>query len=508
MLGRNSPPEWRAVASAVGKMRHRGPDGLAVHDCDKVILGHSMLAILDSEAKQPMVDADLAITFNGEIYNWRELRTEIPDYPFKTKSDTEVILALWKRHGPACISKLYGMFAFALWDGTDLYLVRDRLGIKPLYWTENREFVAFTSELKAMAAFLRPSVDPAWVGKTDDGGENTWFPDVKRIQPGHYVRIAPDGVQTRRWFEPEPFYIPPTFDEQVYDLSHRLGAAIERRHFEPSAISLSGGLDSAVIAGKWVSAPCYTVRYVDGDNLEQDVARQISASLNTEHNEIEVSDKDVADNFEKIVLAQEDAGPLFPAQWFHYRRIKERVVVDGHGADECLGGYPILAQAALNDPNAIRADVAAAAEKMAPSKRMTPYPDDFASVARHLAFNGPLQTILRVHDAHSMAHGKEMRAPLLDWRVFGWCLSLPVFSLYHGGMSKAPLRALAKQWLKVQPSERKVGFRSPMKKWLNGALGDRVRGIAEDRSFRHSTFGAMDGPVLPRVQAYVLERQL
>src|SRR5437764_6270524 len=258
-------------AAALGRMirtlSHRGPDDEGVWTDEHVGLGNRRLAILDLSAAghQPMFSEDgrYVLSFNGEIYNYLELRTELGER-FKTGTDTEVLLACLVRWGMDALSRLNGMFAFALWDRVDraLYLVRDRFGVKPLYYSNRGGRFVFGSEIKSLAAVGVPMTPDLQTWGTYlrsgiyDGGAETFFGGVHRVPAGHYVRFRDGRVDVVRWYDfaerVRETYPDRRSDKEVAAEYGDLLADSVRLRFRsdvPVGVCLSGGLDSSVLTG-------------------------------------------------------------------------------------------------------------------------------------------------------------------------------------------------------------------------------------------------------------------
>jgi asparagine synthase (glutamine-hydrolysing) len=253
---------------------HRGPDDAGTHverfdlrgDEWTLALGHRRLSILDLSplGHQPMHSADRerVIAYNGEVYNFREIRAELAalGHTFRSDCDTEVLLEAWRAWGVASFDKLIGMFAFALWDRPRrrLVLVRDRMGIKPLYWRCVDGLLTFGSELHALRAHpgFRPAISRGALGRYLRGGytvgEETIYEDTHRLLPGSYLVWQDGAVSTHAWWQltgPAETEAPRTFDAAVDALDALLGDAVERRMIAdvPLGAFLSGGVDSSVV---------------------------------------------------------------------------------------------------------------------------------------------------------------------------------------------------------------------------------------------------------------------
>ncbi|MEK7072822.1 MAG: asparagine synthase (glutamine-hydrolyzing), partial [Patescibacteria group bacterium] len=259
MIGRRASEA--TVRTMTDRIAHRGPDGEGVFAVPGVVLGHRRLSIIDlSDAgSQPMRSADdrYTIVFNGEIYNYKELRAELAGYPFHSQTDTEVILAAWERWGQKALDRFLGMFAFAIHDAHDgsVTLVRDRLGIKPLYYAEWEGNILFASEIKAILAAGYPAREHApaiaqyliW-GYYDHGPE-TFFSGIRAVPQGGIMTIGPSGSAVRRWWVlPERVQaVTGLADAENVDAFLALFADSMRMHLRsdvPIGLTLSSGVDS------------------------------------------------------------------------------------------------------------------------------------------------------------------------------------------------------------------------------------------------------------------------
>ncbi|HEY2823977.1 MAG TPA: asparagine synthase (glutamine-hydrolyzing) [Gemmatimonadales bacterium] len=349
-------------------VRHRGPDdrGVYLSPDGKVGLGHRRLAIIDlASGHQPMCRAGERawISFNGEIYNYRELRQQLVEQgvAFRTASDTEVILALYERGGPGAFEKLNGIFAFALYDTAtrELHLVRDHLGVKPLYYAYVRGVLVFGSEIKALLAYQDrgPALDYEALGQflsfRYNPAPRTMLAGIQKLPAGHRLVARPGAapVVERFWNRPARTNHTITFQDASDEYRRLLRAAVRRQLVSdvPVGLFLSGGVDSAAV-GKFMmegaAGPVrsYAVGFAGrGDFNELDDARASAAYLGTEHHEIELSRADYLRTFVQAVRYVEEpvAESTIPAL-SHVAALAARdlkVVLAGQGADELLAGY-------------------------------------------------------------------------------------------------------------------------------------------------------------------------
>lgn len=364
-------PLLTAMISAV---RHRGPDGEGRHhDRDAgVALGHTRLAIIDltDAAAQPMRSRDgrYVITFNGEIYNYRTLRDELErkGAAFRSHSDTEVLLELLMREGIACLNRLHGIFAFALWDGRErrLLLARDQLGVKPLYYADLPKGFLFASELKALTlcADLPRDIDPAAVadhlGFLWTAGEATALRAVRKLRPGCALIVDGNGVRTERYYRvpmPEPGAARTHEEpEALAELIDRVVSDQMVADVEVGAL-LSGGVDSSAIVAAMCRATepgkvttfcaAVTKRGEAADNFgdDQGYARQVAAHLGV--NDVEVqTDTDLIGELPAMVWSLDEPTADFAAlQTLMLARAARRqgikVLLSGVGGDDLFTGY-------------------------------------------------------------------------------------------------------------------------------------------------------------------------
>jgi asparagine synthase (glutamine-hydrolysing) len=358
------PVDSSRVRAMTETLAHRGPDGSGLWTGPGVGLGHRRLSIIDlAGGAQPMSDGPRIVSFNGEIYNFREVRDELvaKGHGFRTSSDTEVILAAWHEWGVDCLPRLHGMFAFALFDaGTDsLYLVRDRLGVKPLHYAELPDgSVIFASELKGLLAhpMLRRDVDPLAV---EDFFALGYVPDdscliagVKKLPAGHYLQLR-RGSRAHRptgWWDVD-FTNPSSasaaaLEEELID---RLREAVRSRMVAdvPLGAFLSGGVDSSAVVAMMAEASRSAVEtcsigFDQADHDETEHARAVAERFATNHRTRVVAAEDFA-LIDTLVEAFDepfaDASALATYRVCELARERVTVALSGDGADEAFAGY-------------------------------------------------------------------------------------------------------------------------------------------------------------------------
>jgi asparagine synthase (glutamine-hydrolysing) len=344
---------------------HRGPDDTSYKIIsDNLVLGHRRLSIIDtsSRANQPMVSNSgrWTIVFNGEIYNYRKLKQGL-NYEFKTSSDTEVILAYVEEYGvEEFLSASNGMFSIALYDEVEkeIFLARDRLGIKPLYYFMDREKIVFSSEVKGVlssglveARFNEDAIDE-YLGYRYIREPNTFFEGILQLEAGSYISIDSNFQTTIKsfWDLPTEFNMNKSYDEEeiTREFESKLRESIERRLVAdvPLGTYLSGGVDSSLISaitsdllGKQINT--YTIGFPEMNEFEY--ADLVAKKYDTEHHEIEINTDDYFDTMNEVI-AYKDAPLGVPNEIplaLMSRVLKEKitVVLSGEGADELLGGY-------------------------------------------------------------------------------------------------------------------------------------------------------------------------
>jgi asparagine synthase (glutamine-hydrolysing) len=347
-------------------IEHRGPDasGTWINKEKTVGLAHRRLSIIDlsAAAAQPMINSTGdSLSYNGEIYNYLELRSQLAGdgYRFRSNSDTETILALYKRYGTESIAKLRGMFAFALWDESNkrLVLARDRFGIKPLYYTIQGGVLYFASEQKALLPFL-PSIstNPAAFAEyltfqyTITG--STMFDGIEQLMPGHFMTIQNGSIQTTQYwdvkYEVDYSWTAESAEERLHELINESVELHLRSDVEVGSY-LSGGVDSSLIAilaagNSNFGGKGFHGRFTDYPGYDESAfARDASNAFNGDLRTIDITAQDFEDNIRKVIwhLDQPTAGPgSFPQYMVSALASQDvKVVLGGQGGDEIFGGY-------------------------------------------------------------------------------------------------------------------------------------------------------------------------
>lgn len=342
---------------------HRGPDGEGIwqHDNAHVGFAHRRLSIIDIETgQQPMRDGGGNwLIYNGEIYNYIELREELGLENFETTSDTEVILEAYRKWGEDCVSHFRGMFAFALWDEDkqELFIARDRFGIKPMYYTIVDDTLYFASEMKALMPFLE-TIETDLDAFQDyltfqfclDG--KTLFKNVYELLPGHVLTTKSGHISTRRYwqvFYSRDFAHSESYFEQQIQEQLAESVKLHLRADVPVGSYLSGGLDSGIISALASNHYdddflAFTGKFTEGDKYdESEYARAIAENSDFTLHELDINVDDFVQNIEKVIyhLDAPIAGPgSFPQYMVSQMASQHRkVVLGGQGGDEIFGGY-------------------------------------------------------------------------------------------------------------------------------------------------------------------------
>ena len=513
-----APVEPSALSRLTDLLAHRGPDGRGEwFSADRsVALGHRRLAIIDprSVSLQPMlsIDGRHVIVFNGEIYNFLELRRELEGQGsvFRTDSDTEVILAAWQTWGEGMLLRFNGMWALAIFDNQtrELFLARDRFGIKPLLYAMTSSRFVFASEQRALAqsGLVSNSVDLDVARRllldafSIEGSDRTLHRDVRRLPGGHCMWLRRGRLEIRRWWRtvdhlPE---LPKTDAERVERFGElfRDAVALRMRSDVPIGTCLSGGFDSSALictmaahegngmgprdSSAWRHA--FVATFPGSSNDERPMAEEAAAWAGVNPTLLTIGRDDALTDIDRILEDNDDVYISLPsAPWLIYRELRRQKVIvslDGHGADELMGAYlqeggskafrlrNFLAGLTSGSPIMSRGVDLMRALMIkrqgnyflrgglnhipAPFSLVgdnDPLPPEWGALNRRLyrMFHGTvLPTILRNFDRVSMAHGVEVRMPFMDWRLVTYTMALPDASKSADGYTKMIARRAMK----------------------------------------------------------------
>jgi asparagine synthase (glutamine-hydrolysing) len=517
------------VIKMTAALEHRGPDGTGIFTAGQdIVMGHARLAILDLSpaGAQPMTSRDgrWTMVFNGEVFNYRELRRELTSVPWRSTSDTEVLLEACAEWGiERALDRSIGMFACALWDARErqLTLVRDRIGEKPLVYFEQGRMLAFASELKALRRLHDGCLDRAAVEVYLALGyvpaPLAIFRNVRKLPAGHWLRWKDGKSTVERWWFPERAcpIVSSTPDGRRDQARSLIASAVglRLRSDVPVALALSGGVDSTVIAAEAARqdarADAFTV-IAEGDQTDLAYARLAAKKYGLRH---EVLPAPAASAAERVLDAAEhfdepfaDSSALGSLELARSLAGRYKVILNGDGGDEAFGGYRHYTRIGVKQ--AVKAAAAGvglvdgsgatgvyveskvtfrAAERgrllggppgalsrlLAEDEFLTASPG--ASALKHALWTD--RHLYLANDlTHKMdlalgAYGLEGRSPFLDHRILEWTQQLPARDLVRGAQKKILLREAYRQELPNEIVTRsKHGFGAPVGAWLAGPL--------------------------------------
>lgn len=530
-----SSPNLATIKRMSEKIARRGPDHEAMISDGPLAFGHRRLAIIDltSNADQPMLDKELrlSLVFNGTIYNYKELRAELIEmgYAFFSEGDTEVIIKAYHAWGEKCVERFFGMFAFAIWDmrNAELFLARDRFGIKPLYYSLDGASLRFASNAQALLAAggVDTSIDAVALHHhfTLHGvvpAPRTILNGVKKLTPATTMKLNAKGEITHRTYwsldatRPEQ-----TLSEQDWLKATRLilNRAVERHRLAadvPVGVLLSGGLDSSLIVGLLAdhveNLLTFSVGFEDiGDGAEKgdefEYSDQVAEHFNTRHHKFLIPNSEVLQKLPDAVSNMAEPMVSQDAIGFYLlgERVSEevKVVLSGQGADEVFGGYfwyPVMDQSKGSklerfSSNYFDRDHAEYLEMVSPDFHVP----DVTSVLVESELNKEkadafLDEVLRFDvttlivddpvkrvDNMTMAWGLEARVPFLDHELVELAAKMPPeLKLKEGG--KFPLKAIARGMIPDAVIDRPKGyFPVPALKYVRGDFLEFMRGILQ-----------------------------
>jgi asparagine synthase (glutamine-hydrolysing) len=359
-----------AIRCMTDAMSHRGPDSDGFYTADNIALGHRRLSIIDlsTAANQPIADhtGRYQVIFNGEIYNFREVKKLLPDYPFTTNSDTEVLLAAYSKWGAECLPLLKGMFAFAIWDTHDktLFVARDRMGVKPVYYFSNEQVFLFASEIRGVLASglvakkANPTAIKEFLSYQSVGFPQSAICGILQLEAGSYITIRNDNVEIKKYWD---ITQKPNID---FDFSDRqkvqrqirqlLRDAVERRLVSdvPLGAFLSGGIDSSAVVGLMAEVSSerpntFTVGFQEKEFDESDYAQIIAKRFNTNHNQIQLNPAVFLDELTNALNAMDTPSGDGINTYVVSKAIRNSgltVALSGIGGDELFAGYPFFKQ--------------------------------------------------------------------------------------------------------------------------------------------------------------------
>src|SRR6218665_232595 len=496
----------QVLLKMLSAQKHRGPDATGeFYDDHVAALGHNRLSIIDlsTDANQPFHDASkrYAMVFNGEIYNYIELREELASvYDFRTQSDTEVLLAAYIIWGKDCLQRLNGMFSFAVWDTEQqtLFAARDRFGVKPFNYCEKDNPFYFASEIKALHAtgIAKQPNEKVWASYFAYGSygnpDETFWENISQLPGGHCLEIRNGKIHIFKWY-----FFEEAIKKQPVNLSHEqaknhylnlLKDSIKLRFRAdvPVGFNISGGLDSSVLLAM----------VNDFDKGKSVINAYSFYTNNTDYDEIPWAESMISNTpypLKKILLEAKDVDPLSEKINFYqdepfggiptlaYAKIFEqaakdgvKVLLEGQGMDEQWAGYDYYTKS--DDSTIQGVDVSPFKINMLSEEFLKsavkpvypkPFEDDLLNKQYRDIFYTKIPRALRFNDRVSMAFSTELREPFLDYRLMEFAFSLPEDCKIKDGTTKFMLREIASEYLSDNlVFAEKRPLQTPQREWL------------------------------------------
>lgn len=511
IVGEN--PQVNIAEQMLKTQQHRGPDANKIWSNQNIILGHNRLSIIDlnENANQPMISncGRYTIVFNGEIYNYKELKLQLSDYSFKTNSDTEVLLALYVKMGKDCLNELNGMFAFAIWDNYEqkLFAARDRFGVKPFYFTQYNNELYFSSEIKTLwhSGQKKEKNLKVWSNYLSYGTyglpNETFWKDIYQIEAGHYFEYKSNdqSVKTIKWYDfvgNINSYPKLTLDELRENYYHLLIDSIKLRFRAdvPVGFNISGGLDSSALLAliKNVYPENNTIEaftFYSNDQRYDELPWVKKMILQTKNklNECLLEVDEIPELVKKISYFQDEPFGGFPTLAYSniFKKAREKgvlVLLDGQGMDEAWAGYDyyqnstgFIIQGTKKTPvrpEVISEEFFKLSEKEVYEK---PFDDELQNLQFRDLFYTKIPRALRFNDRISMMYSTELREPFLDYRLVELAFAQDKSTKIKNGQSKWLLRELVKDFVNSEIAlAPKRPLQTPQREWLSDNFKDWV----------------------------------
>ncbi|MCF6129922.1 asparagine synthase (glutamine-hydrolyzing) [Flavobacterium sp. AS60] len=512
----------KATKTSISRMleaqKHRGPDFMDFY-CEesKIALGHNRLSIIDlsSDANQPFTSdcGNFILIFNGEIYNYIELRNELQSkHHFRTQSDTEVLLKAYIEWGESCLEKCNGMFSFAIWDKhqQQLFAARDRFGVKPFYYFIDNEAFCFASEINSIHAngIAKKPNDKVWLNFFSEGSyglpNETFWQNVHQLPGGHFLTYKNNSLQVKKWysFEDKISKLQSHFhqNEEEY-ITNLLLKAINLRFRAdvPVGFNLSGGLDSSTL-----------LALIDQQDIDKTAVEAFTFITNDDRYDELTWVKSMLENRPfhlsicplaanevpelSLKISQNQSEPYGGIPTIAYSKIFQtarqkgvKVLLDGQGSDEAWAGYDYytnnsqnIIQGVTKSPfrtNVLDVDFA---KNYAKTVYPKPFDDALLNLQYRDLFYTKIPRALRFNDRVSMLHGTELREPFLDYELVEYVFSRPKEFKLKDGVQKWMLRKIAEKFLqKDLVLAPKRPLQTPQREWLSEDLKDWVKAEIE-----------------------------
>jgi asparagine synthase (glutamine-hydrolysing) len=496
---------------------HRGPDDTGKFIGDTTVLGHNRLAIIDlsPEANQPFFSQDgrYTLVFNGEIYNYIELKETLQkEVSFTTNSDTEVLIAAYQTWGENCLSRLNGMFSFAIWDAQEkqLFAARDRFGVKPFYYTIQEDTFYFASEIKSLFAAGIPKSpnESVWASYFAYGSyglpRETFWENVHQLQGGHFLTFKKGTLELHRWYnfeeEVKKYEVDLSFETvkmrylQLLDDSIRL----RFRADVPIGFNVSGGLDSSALLAlvnrldEGENIEAFTFYTGDDRYDELPWVEGLIAHTKNPLTKVKLEAHQVASLASVMAIQQDEPYGGVPTvaygELFKEARSKGvKVLLDGQGMDEQWAGYDYYTkksgstiQGVSKSPfrtTVLTSDFLAKAKKPV---YPTPFEDAVLNLQYRDLFYTKIPRALRFNDRVSMQSSTELREPFLDYRLVEFAFAQPLAYKIHEGIQKYVLRSIVSDYLSDSITYApKRPLQTPQREWLAEDLKDWVEQVLD-----------------------------
>ena len=512
IIGENSNSE--DLAKMLSVLKHRGPDASGTFfDTGYAAIGHNRLSIIDlsTNANQPFTDPSgrFQLTFNGEIYNYKELKAEIGSrYSFTTQSDTEVLLASFLVFDKECLNKLNGMFAFAIWDSKEkkLFAARDRFGVKPFYYRHSEEDFLFASEIKGIKAIKNIKIsEKTWANYLCYGSyglpHETFYKGIFQLPAGHFLKFAQGRLDIESWYD-FPSRISKltthTSEKEIKETYLQLLLDSIKLRFRADVevgFNLSGGVDSSLLLAlvnkhqETGSVKAYSFYTGDQRYDELPWVEKMIAQTGNPLTKIKFQADKVAKFSKEVAQVQEE--PFGGIPTLAYAKLFKqagkdgiKVLLDGQGMDEQWAGYDYYfnnSDAAIQGTQKTSSFKPEVLSKEFRKLAMKPqYPEPFSNKLQNLQYRDLFYTklprALRFNDRISMAYSTELREPFLDYRLVELAFSLPQNFKIQNDVQKFLLREISRElvssdiaWAPKRP------LQTPQREWL----GNEVKGFVE-----------------------------
>ncbi len=534
------------LAKQMASLNHRGPDDTNYFENKYLYVKHFRLAIIGNQddAKQPMFSFDgrIGIIYNGEIYNYKELANSIGRKDLIEYGDTRVLVELLSIKGLDCLSSLNGMFSLVIYfkETNEIVLLRDRFGIKPLFYRVEKGSIYFASEIKSLRKiFSCVKFDDRKIINFLDNSEyphskDTFYKNIKQLEGGTFLKISQNGFNIKRWFCLKDYYYNFKMENLSYEGYENLlknSIKLRTRSDVPISLHYSAGTDSTAlllkfkeIFGKEIPITTFTMAYNEPRVDESNLAEEYCKKLNVENHKVYLDAKEVPSLAETVYKFQDEPYAGIPVIAYYKMNKLEKdlgyiVSLEGQGGDEGLGGYLYhiylaaydlyisgankeLFEYILKENNLNKEDVIRSSEKILENGfnvhtdmtdfkmkkkkiNLDKFVDWLTTIQIYDILINKIPRVLRFHDRVSMSLGREIRFPLLDHRVITYGLALDVKLKFKNGLSKAPLRNIIKSELSGVYRHPKRSVVTPQTIWLKNELKtwayDRIELLREKK---------------------------